>query len=117
GELRVQGRGSLIRGERAVQAHWSGGVPLAACQAFLDSTPRGLLPLLNGLRMSGTFAVQGKLDYDSEHPNETRVGLNVANDCHIEQVSPELSPRRFESYWRREVIGPDKKPMEVESGP
>jgi hypothetical protein len=117
GQVRVQGSGSLIRGERAVQAHWSGGVPLASCQAFLDSTPRGLLPLLTGLRMSGTFAVQAKLDYDSERPNETRVALNVANDCHIDQVTPELSPRRFESYWRREVRGLDKQPLEVESGP
>ncbi|MES1174684.1 MAG: biosynthetic peptidoglycan transglycosylase [Myxococcales bacterium] len=117
GDVRIQGSGSLTRGERVLQTHWSGGVPLASCQAFLDSTPRGLLPLLSGLRMSGTFAVQAQLDYDSEHPNETRVRLNVADDCHIDQVPPELSPRRFASYWRREVKGPDKQPMEVESGP
>jgi Transglycosylase len=117
GEVRVEGSGSLTRSERALQTHWSGGVPLASCQAFLDSTPRGLLPLLSGLRMSGTFAVQAQLDFDSEHPSETRVRLNVANDCHIDQVPPELSPRRFASYWRREVKGPDKQPMEVESGP
>ena len=117
GDVRVQGSGSLIRSERAVQTHLSGGVPLASCQGVLDSTPRGLLPLLTGVRMSGTFAVQAQLDYDSEHPSETRVRLNVANDCHIEQIPPELSPRRFTSYWRREVKGPDKQPMEVESGP
>ncbi|MEO6601519.1 MAG: transglycosylase domain-containing protein, partial [Polyangiaceae bacterium] len=117
GDVRVQGRGSLTRSEHAVSTHLSGGVPLASCQAFLDSTPRGLLPLLTGLRMSGTFAVQAQLDYDSEHPTETRVRLNVANDCHIDQIPPELSPRRFASYWRREVKGPDKQPMEVESGP
>ncbi|MET0792094.1 MAG: biosynthetic peptidoglycan transglycosylase, partial [Polyangiaceae bacterium] len=117
GDLRVEGSGSLTRGEHTVQTHWSGGVPLASCQAVLDSTPRGLLPLLTGLRMSGTFAVQAQLDFDSEHQEETRVRLNVANDCHIDQIPPELSPRRFGSYWRREVKGPDKRPMEVESGP
>ena len=117
GDVRIQGSGSLTRGERAVQAHWSGGVPLASCQAFLDATPRGLAPLIASLRMAGTFAVQAQLDYDSEHPNETRVRLNVANDCRIEQIPAELAPRRFEAFWRREVKGPDKQPMEVESGP
>ncbi len=117
GDVRIEGSGSLTRADRSVQTHWSGGVPLASCQAFLDSTPRGLLPLLNGLRMAGTFAVQAQLDYDSEHPNETRVRLNVANDCHIDQIPAELSPHRFASFWRREVKGADKQPMEVESGP
>ena len=117
GEVRVQGSGTLVRNERTIQAHWSGGVPLASCQAFLDATPRGLAPLIASLRMTGTFAVQAQLDYDSEHPGETRVRLNVANDCRIQQVPPELTPRRFEQIWRREVKGPAKQPMEVESGP
>ena len=117
GDVRVQGSGSLTRGERTVQTHWSGGVPLASCQAFLDATPRGLMPLLASLRMSGTFAVQAQLDFDSEHANETRVRLNVANDCHIEQVPPELNPRRFASLWQRVVKGANKQPIEIESGP
>jgi len=117
GDVRVQGSGSLSRGDRNVQAHWSGGVPLASCQAFLDATPRGLMPLLASLRMSGTFAVKAQLDFDSEHPSETRVRLNVANDCHIEQVPAELSPRRFASLWQREVRGANKQPIEIASGP
>ena len=117
GDLRIQGSGSLTRSEHSLQTHWSGGVPLASCQAVLDSAPRGLLPLLTGLHMSGTFAVRAQLDYDSPHPSDTRVRLSVANDCHIDQIPPDLSPRRFTAYWRREVKGPDKQPMEVESGP
>jgi transglycosylase-like protein len=117
GDVRVQGSGSLSRAERTVQTHWSGGVPLASCQAFLDATPRGLMPLLTSLRMSGTFAVQAQLDFDSEHANETRVRLNVANDCHIEQVPAELSPRRFSRVWQRVVKDAKKQPIEIESGP
>jgi len=117
GDVRVQGSGSLNRGDRSLQTHWSGGVPLASCQAFLDATPRGLMPLIASLRMSGTFAVQAQLDFDSEHPNETRVRLNVANDCHIEQVPAELSPRRFASLWQREVRGKGRQPIEIASGP
>ncbi|MEI9954072.1 MAG: biosynthetic peptidoglycan transglycosylase [Pseudomonadota bacterium] len=117
GDVRVRGSGSLNRGEHTVQTHWSGGVPLASCQAFLDATPRGLAPLLASLRMTGTFGVQAELDFNSERPNETRVRLNVANDCHIEQVPPELSPRRFARLWQREVKGANKQPIEIESGP
>jgi membrane peptidoglycan carboxypeptidase len=83
----------------------------------LDATPRGLIPLLAPLRMTGTIAVNAALDYDSERPNDTRVRLAVGNDCRISQISPELSPHRFASAWQREVKGPDKQPMEIESGP
>lgn len=117
GEVRVQGSGKLFRSDRGTQLRWTGGVPLAACQAFLDATPRGLTPLLTGLRMTGTFAVQTALDFDSERPSDTRVKLSVANDCQIQQITPELSPKRFATYWRREVKGPNKQPIEVESGP
>jgi len=117
GDVRVRGSGSLSRTERTLDTHWQGGVPLASCQAFLDATPRGLMPLTSSLRMSGTFGVKAELDFNSEHPSETRVRLNVANDCHIDQVPTELSPRRFSSFWRREVKGANKQPMEIESGP
>jgi hypothetical protein len=117
GDVRVRGSGSLSRSEHALQTHWSGGVPLASCQAFMDATPRGLAPLIAGLRMTGTFGVKAELDFDSEHPNETRVRLNVANDCHIEQVPAELNPRRFASVWQREVRGANKQPIEIMSGP
>ncbi len=117
GDVRVQGNGILTRTDHTVQTHWSGGVPLASCQALLDATPHGLAPLIAGMRLSGTFAVKADLDFDSEHPAETRVHLDVANDCRIDQVPPELNPRRFEAPWRREVKGSDKLPMEIESGP
>ena len=117
GEVRLQGRGALTRSERAMQTHWSGGVPLASCQAMLDATPHGLVPLIAPLRMTGTFAVNAELDYDSEHASDTRVRLNVQNDCRIGQITRDLSPRRFASLWQREVKGADRLPMEVESGP
>jgi monofunctional biosynthetic peptidoglycan transglycosylase len=117
GDVRVQGSGLLTRSAHAVQTHWSGGVPLASCQALLDATPHGLAPLIAGMRLSGTFAVKADLDYDSLHPAETRVRLDVANDCRVDQVPAELSPRRFEQAWQREVKGADKLPMEIESGP
>ncbi|HET7543763.1 MAG TPA: biosynthetic peptidoglycan transglycosylase [Polyangiaceae bacterium] len=117
GDVSVRGSGSLNRSERTLSTRWQGGVPLASCQAFLDATPRGLAPLIASLRMTGTFGVKADLDFDSEHPNDTRVRLNVANDCHIEQVPAQLNPRRFSHLWQREVRGANKQPIEIESGP
>jgi hypothetical protein len=117
GDVRLQGNGMVARGDGAMQAHWSGGVPLASCQAMLDATPRGLLPLIAPVRMTGTFAVNAELDYDSQRPSDTRVHLAVANDCRIGQIPAGLSPHRFASVWQREVKGADKLPMQIESGP
>ncbi|HTA91129.1 MAG TPA: biosynthetic peptidoglycan transglycosylase [Polyangiaceae bacterium] len=117
GDVRLQGNGVLTRNERAVQTHWSGGVPLASCQALLDAAPRGLVPLIAPLHMTGTFAINAELDYDSERANDTRVRLGVANDCRIGQIPADLSPSRFAAAWQREVKGADRLPMEVESGP
>jgi len=117
GEVSVRGSGRLSRSERTLSMRWQGGVPLASCQAFLDATPRGLAPLIASLRMTGTFGVKAELAFDSDRPGETRVRLNVANDCHIEQVSPQLNPRRFSSLWQREVRGANKQPIEIASGP
>jgi hypothetical protein len=117
GEARIRGSGSLTRGERTLAMRWFGGVPLASCQAFLDATPRGLAPLIAPLRMTGTFGVKTAVEFDSERPNDTRVRLNVANDCHIEQVPAELNPRRFARLWQRVVKGANKQPIEIDSGP
>jgi len=117
GEVRLRGKGQLSRGEHELETHWTFGVPLASCQAFLDATPRGLAPLIASMRMTGTFAVNAELAYDSLRPGDTRVRLEVMNDCRISQIPLELSPKRFASAWQREVKGADKQPMEIESGP
>ncbi len=117
GEVRLQAKGELSRAERELRMRWTGGVPLASCQAFLDATPRGLAPLIAPMRMTGTFAVNAEVAYDSLRPSDTRVRLDVMNDCRISQIPLDLSPKRFASVWQREVKGADKQPLEIESGP
>ncbi len=117
GDVRLRAKGELSRAEHTLQTHWTGGVPLASCEAFLDATPRGLAPLIASMRMTGTFAVNADLAYDSLHPSDTRVRLDVMNDCRISQIPAELSPKRFAAVWQREVKGADKLPLEIESGP
>ncbi len=91
--------------------------PLAACGALMEAMPYGLAPLLDGIRMDGTFALKGSVEFDSRAPAKTGVELDVKNQCRVRTVPPAIAPRRFRAPWRREVKGADGLPVEIESGP
>jgi membrane peptidoglycan carboxypeptidase len=84
---------------------------------MLEALPRGLAPLLASMHMTGTLSAKGALEYDGLHPGNTQVRLAVTNDCRIDQMSADVSPRRFGSAFQREVKGADRLPMRIESGP
>jgi hypothetical protein len=92
-------------------------VPLASCSDLLAAMPRGMVPLLEGVRMEGTFAAKAKVNYDRLHPEAADVVLEVNNQCRIAEFTPAISPARFRRLWVREVKGADGLPMEIESGP
>jgi membrane peptidoglycan carboxypeptidase len=92
-------------------------VPLASCSALLAAVPHGMAPLLEGVRMEGTFALKGGVTYDSEKPLQTRTSLEVNNQCRVAEAPGAISPRRFQNPWLREVKGVDGSPMSIESGP
>ncbi len=117
GKVRVQARGALERGQGYVHLKADGGIPLASCQAMLDSSPDGLTPLLTGMRMSGTFSLDGHLDLDTRHPGKMVTSWDVQNLCRITAVPASVAPRRFQQSWVRQVKGPDGSPMTIESGP
>lgn len=117
GEVRAELSGQLVTapGRRHVEGRLR--VPLSGCQSVLDAMPNGLLPLVRGLRLSGSFGIDFQVRYDLRAPKETRVVLSVQNECRVQEVPPELSPRRFERPFLREVKGPDGSPTSLESGP
>jgi len=92
-------------------------VPLSGCQSVLDAVPNGLLPLVNGVKLSGSFGIDLQVRYDQAKPEDTRVALSVKNECRIREAPPSLSPHRFERPFLREVKGPDGTPMTLEGGP
>ncbi|RYZ11212.1 MAG: peptidoglycan transglycosylase, partial [Myxococcaceae bacterium] len=109
GTLTQQGDGQRLQGKFAV--------PLASCQSLSEALPAGLAPKLAGVRMSGTFAVNGRVDFDSRKPDEALVDFNLLNDCRLVNPGPEVNVARFRQPFRRKVYTPDNKLVEVDSGP
>lgn len=117
GEVRAELSGQLqnLPERRHVEGRLR--VPLSGCQSVLDAMPNGLLPLVHGMRLSGSFGIDLQVGYDSRTPKDTRVVLAVHNECRVQEVPAELSPHRFERPFLREVKGPDGSPTSIESGP
>lgn len=117
GEVRAELSGQVVTapGRRHVEGRLR--VPLSGCQSMLEAMPNGLLPLVGGLKLSGSFGIDLQVRYDLSAPQDARVVLSVQNECKVREVPAALSPHRFERPFLREVKGPDGSPMSIESGP
>jgi hypothetical protein len=117
GQVRTELRGLVERGADWTRADLSGGIPLASCQAMLDSMPHGLTPLLGGMKMSGTFSLAGKLEFDTRQLDRMVTTWTAANQCRITATSAEISPRRFLEPWVRQVKDGAGRAVQIQSGP
>jgi monofunctional biosynthetic peptidoglycan transglycosylase len=117
GGVRIQAHGEIERGEDHGRIAGQVTVPLASCQAMFDALPEGLAPLLTGMRMSGTFALDASLQLDTKRLDQMRFGWNLANECRITATPAEIAPRRFSSPWVRQVRGSDGRVVQLDSGP
>ena len=118
GEVRAELSGQVVTapGRRHVEGRLR--VPLSGCQSVLEAMPNGLLPLVGGLRLSGSFGIDLQVRYDSARAARTRAWCWP---CRTNAASRRCRPRsrrnRFERPFLREVKGPDGSPMSLESGP
>lgn len=117
GHVRVDLSADVERGAGFTRGRFGLDVPLASCQALLDSAPLGLMPLLAGTRMDGTFAFDGHVQFDTRHLSKLVTQWKIANNCTISAVPAAISPSRFSRPWTRTVRGADGQPMTIESGP
>jgi hypothetical protein len=117
GDVRLSTSLTAERDEEGRHLKAKGGVPLASCDAMLASLPKVLVADLGGLSLEGTFALTYEIDFQTAHPEKTRVLLDVKNDCHVKSAPAALSPVRFRSAWVREVKGADGQSVMIQSGP
>lgn len=121
GSVKLEAKGVIERQRVGAELHTTatleGGIPLASCQAILDSLPAGLAPLLEGMRMSGTFSLTGRIELDTRRPQDVVTRWALANECRITAVPQEVSPRRFKASWTRDVMGAEGRLIQIQSGP
>lgn len=117
GDVKLAGGFELTKGGAARRLRSKGGVPLASCSSLLGSLPSALTTELGGLELEGTFSLSYDVDVDVARLDQTKVKLDVKNDCRIKKVPKELSAARFRSIWTREVKGPEGVTMQITSGP
>ncbi|HEU5076584.1 MAG TPA: biosynthetic peptidoglycan transglycosylase [Polyangiaceae bacterium] len=117
GEVELALSGSVQKTPERVTAQLSGGIPLASCQALLESAPEGMLPLLAGMKLSGTFALDAAIDFDTSDLSKMRVTWDFKNECRVTEVPVELAPRRFLSPFRLQVKDVTGRIVSIETGP
>ncbi|MCA9645466.1 MAG: transglycosylase domain-containing protein [Polyangiaceae bacterium] len=117
GQVHATVTAELNRGEDGFQLKARGSVPLASCQTLLDSSPKGLTPLLTGMRASGTFAGDASIDLDSQHAERMKLKWNVANECRITATPADVAPLRFKQPFTLNVVGADGATVPFQTGP
>lgn len=118
GALRLIARGEYERSGKSHRVRGEFEVPLTPCQAMLESAPRGLVAKLHGMRLAGSFGLQGKVRFDTASLDRSfRLDWTVSNTCRVVEMPPELSVDRFKHVFRRLVYGPGRQRVEVEAGP
>lgn len=117
GEVELALSGSVQHTPESVKAQLVGGIPLASCQSLLESAPEGMLPLLRGMKLSGTFALDAAIDFDTSDLSKMRVTWDFKNECRVTEVPAELAPRRFLSPFRLQVKDVTGRIVSIETGP
>lgn len=89
----------------------------AGCQALLDSTPQGLLPLVRSARMTGTFGATSRVEFDTRTIDKLVLDYQVDDRCRIAEVPQDLSRDRFTSSFTYRTYHPDGTPSDTTTGP
>ena len=117
GDVELALEGSVQKTPAGIKAQLSGGIPLASCQSLLDSAPEGMLPLLRGMKFTGTFALDAAVDFDTSDLSKMNVKWDFKNECRVTEVPLDLAPRRFFSPFRLQVKDVTGRIVSIETGP
>ncbi|MBK8254626.1 MAG: transglycosylase domain-containing protein [Polyangiaceae bacterium] len=118
GQIRLLTAGSYERSGDEHRVRASLDVPLVGCQAALDSLPKGLVARLAGMRMAGTFALKGKVAFDTARiERDFQVNWDTAVSCRVTEAPPAVDVSRFSKSFEHVVYTPDGLAKTIETGP
>lgn len=118
GQIRLTGSGTYERTGDDHRVRASFDLPLVGCQAALDSLPKGLVARVAGMRMAGTFALKGKIAFDTARiDRDFAASWDTAVTCRVTEAPPAIDVSRFTHAFERTVYTPDGIPKTIETGP
>jgi len=112
GHARVNVTAELRRTGNETRAKVDVSVPLAACDALIESLPLGLAPLASQVKLEGTLALEAGIIFDTAHPKDTDAKWDLANGCRVRGATAQVAPERFREPFILEV--PDARGAVVE---
>jgi hypothetical protein len=117
GALHLRTHGTLEESREHFGLALSVDVAPAACQALLDSTPQGLLPLVRSARMTGTFGGTARVGFDTRAPEKLVLEYQIDDRCKMAEVPRDLARDRFTSSFTYRTYHPDGTPSDTTTGP
>ena len=117
GETKLELRGSVEQKPDHAAMAMTFTVPIASCQAMVDTAPAALLPLVRNARFSGTFSASGRIQFDTRKLDDLLLDYQIADRCRIMEVPRELARERFTHAFTHNVVLPDGKIAEETTGP
>jgi hypothetical protein len=117
GAIHATLHGAFQQSPDRATASFSLEIPVASCQALLESVPSALFPTLAGAHMSGTFGARGHVAFDSRDLDNLALDYAIDDRCAITDAPAELSRDRFASSFSHRIYHPDGKIGEETTGP
>ena len=117
GALRLALHGGLEQTTDHVAASLDFEVPVASCQALLESVPTALLPTVSAARMAGTLGGKGRLAFDTRRLDDLVLDYEISDHCHMVEVPDELSRERFSKEFAHRVYLKDGSVSDETTGP
>ena len=118
GAIRFTAHGDYERSGDARHVRGTFEMPLTACQSMLDSTPKGLVPKLQGMRLAGSYALRGRADVDTAHLDRAFVlDWDAVQHLPRRRGAAEHLGRALQDALPRTAYDAEGKPFLLEAGP
>jgi hypothetical protein len=117
GKVQLQLRGTVDRSRDKARVDVHFGIPLVACQSFLDALPSSLIPVVHGMTAAGTLSLAGHLRWDEANDKDFHFDYQAGNDCRVTSVPSSVDVRTFRSPFKRRAYDAKGNPVVVDTGP